>query len=149
MRGKHTLAEFWLTWEDGSDPFPGLDFSSLLSNLSSAFSVYPFKVVNTKYCESCKTSIEEIANTGKLGCENCYKTFYSELLPFIKKVQRNVKHIGKRPVKIKNKMDISYKKDMITSLKERLKIAIEKQEFEKAAVLRDQINELTNKGENL
>ena len=149
MRGKRTLAEFWLTWEDGSDPFPGLDFASLLSNLSSAFSVYPFKVINTKRCESCKTSIEEIANTGKLGCENCYKTFYSELLPFIKKVQSNVKHVGKRPVNIKNKMDTSSKKDKLTALRERLKAAVEKQEFEQAAVLRDEINEFINKEGNL
>lgn len=148
MRGKRTLAEFWLTWEDGSDPFPGLDFASLLSNLSSAFSDGSFKILNTKCCKFCKTSIKDIARSGWLGCENCYKTFYSELLPYIKKLQHSVKHVGKKPAEHKAKLDDLYSRDKLNDLKEKLKIAIEKQEFEQAAILRDKIKALIKKEGN-
>ena len=142
------MAEFWLTWEDGSYPFSGLDFASLLSNLSSVFYDGSFKISNTKCCKFCRTSIKDVARSGWLGCENCYKTFYSELLPFIKKVQHSVKHVGKRPAEHKTKIDNLSTKDKLNDLKEKLKIAIEKQEFEQAAILRDEIKALIKKEEN-
>lgn len=143
------LAQFWLTWGDGMDSFPGFDFSSLFSNLFSEFSNNSFKVNNIKRCEFCNTSIEEIANTGKLGCENCYSAFYNELLPFIKKVHGSVRHVGKKPDKFKAKAENVSKENKLSELREKLKEAIEKQEFEQAAILRDEINALTKKEKDM
>ena len=131
------------------DSFPGFDFSSLFSNLFSEFSGSSFKVNNVKRCKFCKTSIEEIANTGKLGCENCYSAFYNELLPFIKKVHGSVRHVGKKPGKFSASADNVSKENKLYELKEKLKEAIERQEFEQAAVLRDEINALTKKEKDM
>lgn len=94
---------------------------------------------NVLRCKQCGSSIDEISKNGKVGCANCYETFKSDLLPLIERIHGNTTHVGKIPssagehVKIKNN---------IKNLKQELKEAINKQEFERAAVLRDEIKNL-------
>lgn len=97
-------------------------------------------------CPICKTTYSDFKNTGLLGCSNCYKTFNETLMPMIKRVQGNVEHVGKVPQK-------SYKelveKRKLIKLKEELNKAILAEEYEKAAVLRDEIRNLKKGGENI
>lgn len=90
-------------------------------------------------CKGCGSSFSDIAQRGMVGCPLCYETFYEELLPSIKKIHGNTQHNGKFPSSAGKKLAIV---NEIESMNEQLKEAVKRQEFEKAAQLRDKINEL-------
>lgn len=90
-------------------------------------------------CTNCGTSYAEFKDSGLLGCSNCYDNFSKYLLPVVKRVQGNTEHSGKVPVY--SGKDI-YNKRLIVKLKEELQRAINLEEYEKAAELRDKIKEL-------
>ncbi|MBR4073628.1 MAG: hypothetical protein IKK24_06770, partial [Clostridia bacterium] len=81
--------------------YKGIGHNSLSEMLSSVFG----DVLNTASpkatvrCDCCGASFSDIAETGKVGCSECYKTFYSELLPYLKRVHGSTKHAGKVPNK--------------------------------------------------
>lgn len=94
-------------------------------------------------CPVCGSTYGDITNTGKVGCANCYNTFFEELLPSIKRIHGNTKHCGKVPdsieyTEIKKEAEPS---DETAVLKEQLQKAIDEQNFELAATLRDKIKE--------
>lgn len=113
----------------------GFDFDKLFGSFMDSVSTGQ----STKRCQCCGSSFEDIAKTGKIGCANCYKVFYDELLPSIQRIHGRTCHTGKlarsagTEVKIKNE---------ISQCKYDLEQAIKAQEFEKAAELRDRIREL-------
>ena len=86
----------------------------------------------TKVCTLCGATVNDIIRTGKIGCAKCYEIFQNELDQIIKSIHGNVTHTGRAPGEL-GKMN---------TLKKELKEAINLQEFEKAAVLRDKIKNL-------
>lgn len=90
-------------------------------------------------CEKCGCSFDDIAKSGMLGCAQCYTTFFDKLQPSIKRIHGNTTHQGKFPHGVGE--DVK-KANTIAELKAQLNRAIEEQNFEKAAQLRDQIKEL-------
>lgn len=94
-------------------------------------------------CPECGSTYGDITNTGKVGCGKCYEAFYSELLPSIKRIHGNTTHCGKVPLTAET-VDVKCDKspeDEVKALKEELQKAIEEQNFELAATLRDKIKE--------
>lgn len=98
-----------------------------------------------KRCECCSATFDEIRRTGRVGCGNCYKTFEKELSPTLLRIHGRTLHVGKRPgaapecqTSDAGNQETS-KEQRIKSLKEQLAQAIEHEEYEKAAVLRDEI----------
>lgn len=98
---------------------------------------------NAVRCPGCGISFEEIARTGKVGCAGCYTQFGDRLTPTIERLHGRAGHIGKVPENARKKKP---EKPLAERLKEELAQAIEAQEFEKAAQLRDQIKELEESG---
>ncbi len=96
-------------------------------------------------CPCCGISFEEIATSGEVGCEDCYEFFRNRLTPTIEKLHGKAGHLGKKPLG-KREQEQPLEKEQEThslaQLKEELAQAIENQEFEQAAVLRDQIKEM-------
>lgn len=90
-------------------------------------------------CTQCGDTYDKFKHMGRLGCSQCYEIFRERLAPLIRKVQGNVNHTGKVP---KRTGGIIRLKREANQLKQQLKEAIHQQAFEKAAELRDQINEL-------
>ena len=94
---------------------------------------------DTRRCSKCGTSLRDILSTGHLGCAECVGSFQEDLLPTIRKIHGNAVHTGKvpqtAPAEIKTKRQIEL-------LEEQLKKAVSEQEFETAAKLRDEINQL-------
>ena len=101
----------------------------------------------TVRCEKCGNTFNDIVNNGKLGCADCYTTFYDKLLPSLQRIHGKTHHEGKRPT-VKAEIKQSVKENPIESLEDELKKAIENQEFEKAAELRDKINGLKEGEDN-
>lgn len=103
-------------------------------------------------CEKCGTSFEEIAKTGKIGCAECYNTFRRQLLPVIQRIHGTAVHKGKTPgssamriVETPSQI-VAVQSTELEEKKRLLKKAVEEQEFERAAELRDEIKEMENRG---
>ena len=99
-------------------------------------------------CPKCGNTFRDIANSGRMGCSDCYRTFYDKLLPSIQRIHGRIHHNGKQTdtsVDTSKNNDKSASEKELKALKEELSKAVENQEFEQAAVLRDKIKELENK----
>ena len=89
-----------------------------------------------RVCKKCGTTYSQFKKTGKLGCGECYDSFKEELASKVQEIQGHTEHIGKIPVREEKKV-ISNKK--VNELKKALQEAIIEEEYEKAAVIRDEI----------
>lgn len=92
------------------------------------------------HCERCGNTFNDIVNSGKIGCADCYTTFYDKLLPSLQRIHGKTRHEGKNPTVIKT--DVTSTAVTIEQLENELQEAIREQSFERAAQLRDKINEL-------
>lgn len=117
----------------------GFSLADLLMKGPQADSPAPLKT-GTK-CPSCGCSEHDFQKTGRLGCPDCYETFAESLLPLIKKMHRGTHHTGKVPVRALARKTLLEKIQMVEA---KLKDAVTKEEYEKAAKFRDQIKELQN-----
>ena len=88
-------------------------------------------------CESCNTTWRDFQKEGLLGCRDCYNAFDEKLRVLLRRIHGSNKHIGNRPpnYRIVEKADLN-------ELRKELKIAIEHENFEKAAQLRDMIRDI-------
>lgn len=115
-------------------------FQSILSGFVDYLNQTPKGIRQVEAtCPTCDITYGEFKQKGLLGCDNCYSYFSSALIPVIKRVQGNVEHTGKIPVKAAK--NIIEKKRLI-KLKEELQKAILMEEYEEAAKLRDEIREI-------
>lgn len=92
-------------------------------------------------CHSCGLTQRDFERTGRIGCMTCYETYGSLLRPVLRKVQFGGEHLGKIPrgVLARNEAAIS---NRIRHLKTRIDDAVAREDYEDAAVFRDQINGL-------
>lgn len=90
-------------------------------------------------CPSCGITYESFKKTGRLGCANCYEAFNKELQGVFESIQPGTHHKGKLPKRSKGKI-LNIR--AIEEYKTQIKKAIESEEYEKAAHLRDLIKEL-------
>jgi len=93
-------------------------------------------------CESCGTTHQDFKKGGRLGCEACYHVFRPVLEPLLDGMHAGVKHLGKVPSRsVKKKSD----DDSEELLSKELKKAVEEENYEKAAKLRDRLKKLQAK----
>jgi len=90
-------------------------------------------------CPSCGFTGNDFKKTGKLGCGYCYSAFKNELGHVLKSIHGNNVHEGKFPHKSGIEM---MQKKTLENLRLSLSKAIQDEEFEKAASLRDKIKEM-------
>lgn len=127
----------------------GFTFQSLLSGsvdyMSNSSKDKNQQTITERHCENCGMTYDEFKKTGLLGCSECYHIFSNTIKPVIKRVQGDSEHVGKIPTKA-GKEIIGRKR--ILKLKEELQNAILSEEYENAAVLRDEIKMLKEKSED-
>lgn len=103
----------------------------------------PFQKATELTCSRCSMTFSEFKRVGKFGCAECYQSFSAHLDPIFKRVHSgNIKHYGKIP---KRKGSHLHIKRQIEEHKQKLQQLIENEEFEKAALVRDKIKELSSK----
>lgn len=93
------------------------------------------------HCSRCNSTFNEILTRGKLGCSECYSVFKAELLPTIENIHGKAYHVGKRPLKYQQDNNAE---NALESLKKQIDMAIQSQDFEKAAIIRDEIKKLVD-----
>lgn len=93
-------------------------------------------------CSNCGLGFEDFKKIGRLGCSECYNNFKKYLGPLLKRIHGSNQHVGKSPVKATR---LVKKKLSLQELRDKLQKAIEQEEFEEAAKIRDQIKDLEKK----
>lgn len=93
-------------------------------------------------CSNCGMRYEDFKKIGRLGCSLCYTVFRKNLIPLIKRIHGSNHHLGSVPQKVTS---VTKARSELQELKEKLQKAIQAEEFEEAAGLRDKIRELEKK----
>ena len=122
------------------------DIENEFSNFLGSFfgNVLPARTQATR-CEFCGSSYSDIAKSGHVGCANCYSVFGEQLLPSIRRIHGNTAHCGKNSGKTEKqsiKPQEETKEQKLERLKSELDKAVQEQNFEHAAELRDKIREM-------
>ena len=89
------------------------------------------------HCSFCSSTLADFRATGRLGCAHCYEAFEGSLRDLLRRVHGNSRHIGRRYV-APLPSELPHVSSA-TELRDRLKRAIEAEQFELAADLRDKL----------
>jgi protein arginine kinase activator len=90
-------------------------------------------------CPTCGFAQADFKKTGRLGCSTCYTVFAEPLEGMLKQMHKGTQHIGKVPKALRAKLDTTKQRERLNT---QLKKAIETENYEEAAQLRDQLKEL-------
>ena len=91
-------------------------------------------------CSFCGLMFAAFRETGRLGCPHCYETFEAHLRRLLRRVHGGTKHVGK--IYLPPDPTVSEIEKQMEGLRRRLNRAVEAEDFERAAELRDQIRSL-------
>ncbi len=114
-------------------------FASMFGKKSSSTSK-----PGTNACDFCGMTLTELQKTGKAGCANCYNVFADVMDNAIRRIHASSTHCGKVPASVDGQMSVTRK---IEELKAKLNVAVQNEEYEIAATIRDEIKALQAKGE--
>lgn len=95
--------------------------------------------VDDRVCPNCGITFREFRTQGRLGCPHDYVEFESDLIPLIENIHGEIQHCGKLP---RRAPDSSRRQHQLIRLRSELKLAIEDEDYEQAAKLRDEIQEV-------
>ena len=87
-------------------------------------------------CPHCGFTQADFKKAGRLGCAECYTAFAEGLEGLLKSMHKGTKHIGKVPQHLAQSRDLS---DKLKVLMKKLDKAVADEDFEQAAVVRDEI----------
>lgn len=134
--------------KEKGEALPGMDNSFSIHHLLSGFlNMEPSGQIGNAYaqkqtlrCKNCGLTYSQFSTSGRFGCSQCYDTFGERLEPLLRKVHGgNLHHRGKIPqrsgIKLKKRREAE-------ASKSELQQAIQDEDFERAARLRDQIRQL-------
>ena len=156
VRAKHLCHECMAKMENS---FTQGDFKNILSSLLSILSTSPKMPQIT--CSGCGLTYMQFKQSGKLGCARCYHNFSSELRPLLQRIHGSSQHVGSSPPQ-SYANDITEAEDTsaaetaptptseasnlaarIETLRIRMENAVSTEDFEQAALLRDEIRALS------
>jgi protein arginine kinase activator len=123
-------------------PFPLADIlSGLAGNTGVTGKGEPMQPL---VCPSCHLSFEEFTRLGRFGCGDCYRTFRPRLESIMRKIHGASLHRGKTPVLETvletGSLPIPVKEE--ERLERELHKAIEAEDFERAAEIRDKLKSI-------
>ncbi|MBQ7499620.1 MAG: UvrB/UvrC motif-containing protein [Clostridia bacterium] len=111
--------------------------------LGGFFGSIPVVRKRSKICPVCGSSFDDLVDSGKIGCAECYNTFRDELAGTVERIHGRVKHIGRGAAKAKPAAEADPEgENKEKELRERLAKAIADENYELAAQLRDEIKAL-------
>lgn len=93
----------------------------------------------TACCPGCGFAFDDLKKTGRLGCSECYSFFRAEINHNLTGMHKGTKHTGRIP---EGMMEAFQKRQELEKLHAEMHTAIQNEDYEKAAQLRDQINQL-------
>ncbi len=93
-------------------------------------------------CPRCGFTQADFKKSGRLGCPDCYQTFAEGLSGLLKTMHKATRHSGKAPESLRQSREIS---DRLKTLQKKLSRAIELEDFEQAAILRDELKRIAER----
>ena len=98
-------------------------------------------------CPECGATLLDFRRTGRLGCAACYVTFEGPLRDLLRRVHGNTQHAGERyrgpgAAAVPAEPGAAAPAPAIGALRDQLRRAVETEDFEEAARLRDAIRGL-------
>jgi protein arginine kinase activator len=93
-------------------------------------------------CPNCGLSIADFKRTGRLGCARCWSTFEPSLKGLLRKLHGGTQHVGKVYSSSAAPSPGGDQAARVGSLRRSLQRAVDEEDFERAAQLRDQIRRL-------
>ncbi|HVU08500.1 MAG TPA: UvrB/UvrC motif-containing protein [Verrucomicrobiae bacterium] len=91
-------------------------------------------------CPRCGFTQTDFKKSGRFGCPECYLTFAEGLGGHLKAMHKGTRHIGKTPEALRVSRENS---DRLKTLQKKLAKAVESENFEEAANVRDEIKQMT------
>jgi protein arginine kinase activator len=125
-------AEMGLDVGESAETAPLTDF---LAQMGKGLAVGSGTAVGA--CEFCGLTMNDFKRTGRLGCPHCYAHFDQHLRGLLRKLHGGTQHMGK--VYLPPDPRDTDRTARVASLRRSLSRAVESEDFERAAVLRDQI----------
>lgn len=126
-----------------TEGFVANSLTGMLASMFGDVSKYD-ALVESKKCSVCGVSFADIAKSGKVGCSECYTTFYDELLPYLKRVHGSINHVGKIPNSAP--LMVTPKTKTVKDLRQELSRLVAEENYEQAAIVRDKIKEMEANG---
>ena len=126
----------------GFNFMPSISFHNFLGGLMG-HSLGPGGFTKTptqdRHCNGCGLSERQFSQHGLLGCGECYESFGGTLDSLVRRIHGSNNHSGKIPERTSDRVKVVKE---LESLRTQLKQAVEAEEFERAAQIRDSIREL-------
>ena len=96
-------------------------------------------------CPACGSTLRDFRDSGHLGCDRCYVSFDTHLRDLLRRLHGSSQHVGERyelPGEGGNGEGADDPRSQLLELKAQLRRAVEGENFELAAELRDRIRVL-------
>ena len=90
-------------------------------------------------CPGCGTKFKTIRQTGRVGCAECYRTFRGRIHQLLEQEGLSGDHVGRYPARLSSFKRLLVDKE---SLRVELEDAIDQEDYETAATLRDRMQRL-------
>ncbi len=117
-------------------PFPLAEF---LTGMIKEKGGHTDKALESLKCPNCGLTFTQFSKIGRLGCGSCYTAFRTQMKDLLRKIHGSYEHHGKTPsTTLKDLKPLREER----KLREELRQAIEREDFEAAAKIRDKLKEL-------
>jgi protein arginine kinase activator len=122
------------------------DLNQALTSLSEALAGMIHDIVaeadqeNVTNCPHCGTVLTDLKKLGRLGCPQCYQVFRANLNPLLKRIHGPSQHLGKR--RSGGVPAAGTERDLLEGLRREMREAVSREDYERAALLRDEIRQL-------
>jgi protein arginine kinase activator len=120
-----------------NDP-TGFSLADLLMGLGASAEIEQAAGGTELKCSRCGFTQADFKKAGRLGCAECYNTFKEALESLLKTMHKGTRHAGKVPEALRQDHDLA---ERLKVLQKRLAKAIDDEDFEEAAILRDEIKQ--------
>lgn len=120
-----------------TEPPSGLDVSDFLAELGESGSSGSESI--TEPCSFCSMTFDDFRKSGRLGCPHCYMSFERRVRRLLSRIHGAAQHSGK--VYLPPDPSSADLDRRIAGLRRSLQHAIDAEDFERAAVLRDLIRD--------
>lgn len=114
------------------------------AGVAEAFEGFKSQQEESEVCPECGTTLQELRKTNRVGCEECYSTFRDQFEQLVHRIHGAERHVGEGSEYTGEggglgKVSSDKKKKM---LQKRLQKRVEEEDYERAAELRDRIEDL-------
>jgi protein arginine kinase activator len=136
--------EYLAVPEPSSDAFPTM-VGSLTQPILAEHTKEELSRIDQRACPVCGITFYEFRHHGRLGCPHDYECFREELAPLLVNIHGESEHRGKRPRNLEKYQSAVAE---LIRLRREMKEAVQKEDYEAASRMRDQIRQLEQSDQN-